>query len=773
MESDATEKIHGKIIFKSKTSVFVLGKDDKTREIEIEKKYDFILTNSIIDDIIYATVKKKANSELEFSLEGFPIVTTNIVEEKSTIKNMINSVKRKSNDKSSLLVSVSKLIYIYQHIEKNILYTDKSIASVGEYISKKANQYHREPREFIYNSMIPNKTSRFIITNRDISYLLGGWYTNTEMRLLKLIGIKEEDFSESLIRADYLYQKAMTDPLSVYLLPIERSIEIAKILDIKYDSMKLKASNSLRSLYKKISSESSSCVDVISFYNEQKLDKESYEMMIKLGCVIYGKNMYLEHTAEIEAYIAKQIAYFANLNKIVIPYERDETNDIVPDSQQVLAAKTALSNNITVITGAAGTGKTTIIKEIVYSLKKKNIAFACTSFTGKATARIEECNGIPSVNMDTMIANRCSYKFDALIIDEFSMVSARSMYTFFCAFPGPYKIILVGDSNQLRPIGFGSILEDIMESNTIPVVRLKVIHRVSPKKGVIDKIIENSKRISYWKDGPFNFIEGDNFVIKSGTIGNLTSEIQKLKRDGYLTTDFAIICPFKEHLDLINSIAQMIYNRNNKCVRKEGNSWKLYENIKFSDLDEKTKTYHLGDLVMCLKNDSTSKLYNGQEGVVVEVDSDYVDVKFCEEIIRFPTKSSESGLNISYITLCYALTTHKMQGSQREKIILFLYKFTKFIDRSIIYTSITRAISDVLILGDKDCASKGVENYSKPIRHPISERLRELLPMNYIEEIEDEAEKEIRIRMEIMNKAFENEYGSNFDDDSGCDYDSD
>jgi len=133
-----------------------------------------------------------------------------------------------------------------------------------------------------------------------------------------------------------------------------------------------------------------------------------------------------------------------------------------------------------------------------------------------------------------MIAHREEHTFEHLIIDETSMVSLKLFHRFICAFSGQrYRITLIGDPYQIQPIEWGNVLKELIESSTIPLVRLKKIYRVQTEEGLFDRIVENSKRIAYWKDSSFDFVKGDNFDVRDGDKGDIMQNIKKMNVEGF------------------------------------------------------------------------------------------------------------------------------------------------------------------------------------------------------------------------------------------------
>ncbi len=797
-------------------------KDPISYSVQCSAAYNFIVEHTAIGDAIYCLVSEEwykpksaikdihtSNSESSSS-DGYissedtseecilhmaevPLVTSVLNEKKPIISAMIRAVRIIKDGKSSLIVSIPVLLAIYGHIAK----THKDI-SVSSYLSRKANQYNRCHRDEVSQSILYSYSGKLQINSSHIFNLLKGWYKTNDLRLLYLMRLDDGEIRKSLIRPDLLYERLISNPLSIHNIPYDKALQLANTLKIEYTSVQLEAGLYLRTLSKRTIGNANSYIDVSKFFRTNKPTEDVLKEMIKTSCVVDGNKLYITEVRDMEESVASSFATFMNADIKASAIHQDiRSNDgKVLDSEQTKAINTALTKNISIITGAAGTGKTTIIKNLVSSLRESGVTFACTSFTGKATARIEECCDVDAVNMDTMIVRRDEFKFDHLIIDEYSMTSIELMYLFFCAFPGPYRITLIGDINQLEPINFGSVLQEMIISNTIPVTRLKIIYRVITGEGQTDRIVENSKRIAYWGDKPFDFIQGDNFQVKSGDVSDVISEIIRLRRIGFKLSDFVVISPYTEPNPIINRSVQYIFNKCSPCVVKTSiGRWEYYPS--YADKDNATSKntiYHIGDLVMASKNCKMVKMhngqvvyldiyrknpkminiYNGQEGIVTNVELTGVTVKFRTDEVIFPLATSQlnaaNTANTSYISLCYSVTTHKMQGSQRKRVIYFLYKCTKFITRSITYTSITRASNSVLIIGEPSSINRSIENISRKKTEHLCGRLRDKLPEDYKVIEEDEMAKELIERENLLDKRFKEEYG---EDDNNDYYDDD
>jgi hypothetical protein len=755
----------------------ICSNDPHVYTVTIKREYHDIFKSSMIGDLVKCNLIEEWSSsgdECVLYIHGWPLITRSLVDKKSTISSMIASVRYEGK----LRVPIYKLINIYEYIDKNICnqLQNNHIHTVSSYLSYKANQLKTGDRMTVISSILLHCPGN--ITFTDMDYLLKGWYIKNDIRLLKAVGFDEEIIKESYINPYTLYEKYTKNPLLVYCAPMELAIKACDMLVVDISNYR-EAGKVIRQLAKCTIENSNTCTNCKNFYTRQDITNDTIDKILK-EAVVYEKIgdessdvLYLSEVRDMEEAVAQ---YFAKLMTSIdtpaIPKRCKESNStLVYDEEQENAVETALTKNVSIITGAAGTGKTTIIKKIISILKLNDIAFACTSFTGKATARICECCDVDAVDMDMMIVQRELHHFDHLIIDEFSMTNLHLMYRFFCAFPGTYRLTIIGDPNQLEPIGPGSVLSELINSNTIPVIKLRVIYRVVTEEGCTDKIIENSKRIAYWEDKPFSFVEGDNFQIKDGNIKTLVEEIKSFNEKKIPTENFVVISPYNEPLPLINRVTQIFYNSNTKCAVKQGNKWLVLKNGD-QDLDTARIVYHINDRIMILKSDSKIGIFNGQEGIIKDITTNGVTVSVNKGSgsidINFPYSSPQGKKNITYISLCYGVSTHKMQGSQRKNVIYFLHKYSKHVTRRMTYTAITRAQSNVLMIGKPEDFNKSVENMPSKKSEYLYWRLRKYLPQDYIPKKDDQMMKELQERQALLNLLCEQEYGDYGGDD---DYD--
>lgn len=391
------------------------------------------------------------------------------------------------------------------------------------------------------------------------------------------------------------------------------------------------------------------------------------------------------------------------------------------------------------------THNTTCIKEIVYNLDVRGAKYALASFTGKAVARIREVTGsrkastihrlIANAKKDPYIKFSKEFEknkdaqeidFDYVVIDEASMVTTELLYDFLKAYPNIGHIILIGDTNQLQPIGWGSLFSQLVKSKTIPIYRLNTNFRVYTIDGERDGVILNANAIISLGPGdpPFSYTIENNFrIIQAGseiyrnTYTGESMEAGKAAVYGKVTEflhagipvgGFVVLCPYNQPIDELNKRIQKIYDKGApKVVDSRGVIWMV------------------GDVVVLLLNLKDLMIFNGEQGVVKEVNSKSISVDFgvsgVHDFLLEPTlelngidkdttssrykyrnrdadKITEEDIDdtdertVKLLKHAYCMSVHKSQGSEFNFVIVYIPYITNgsFISKNLIYTAITR-----------------------------------------------------------------------------------
>ena len=408
------------------------------------------------------------------------------------------------------------------------------------------------------------------------------------------------------------------------------------------------------------------------------------------------------------------------LNAQINALEKELKIPLAP--QQRKAVETALKSGAMVITGGPGTGKTTILKFIIRLLERMELDYQLCAPTGRAAKRMSEATGTEARTIHRMLGYGASGdKFlydednpiltDVIIVDEMSMVDVLLMRALLRATPSGTHLIMVGDADQLPPVGPGNVLRDIIASGVVPVIRLTDIFRQA-ERGMI---VENAHRINNGKQ-PNLFAGSDDFCFEeiSGAeqiirrvIALNSGKTNKLSTNEPIK-DVQVLVPMKKGaLGAINLNTRLQAALNPpspaKKERKQGEI-----------------TLREGDKVMQTKNDykipwkrtktgeEGTGIFNGDLGTVERIDlsEQEVTVLFDDERAAAYDYSM-----LDELSLAYAATVHKSQGSEYPVVIMPLAGGApQLMTRNLLYTAVTRAREQVYILGSSKCVYDMVNN---------------------------------------------------------------
>ncbi|OQX93922.1 MAG: hypothetical protein B6I17_00725 [Tenericutes bacterium 4572_104] len=408
----------------------------------------------------------------------------------------------------------------------------------------------------------------------------------------------------------------------------------------------------------------------------------------------------------------------------------ESINNITYTSKQREAIKKALSNQLVIITGGPGTGKTTVIKGIVdiynmihgYIDMEEDIALAAP--TGKAAKRLSLATNLEAKTVHKLL----QYDFlgiynkneteplteKLIIIDEVSMMDSLLAKRLFMAITDNTQIILVGDSNQLPSVGPGDVLRDIIQSRLFNVIELDIIHRQAENSNIISLAYDvlnqeiNSDIFNHFPDRDFLRVN-ERFVSNK-----ILSEIKLLMNKGYsLLEDIQVLIPVYKGINGINRI--------NDLIQKTFNEKNKNFNISYKD-----KTFYYNDKVMQLVNQPEDNVMNGDQGVVSGItEDDELLVNFSGNVVKYSLKELDN------LTLAYAISIHKSQGSEYKCIILPLVKsYTIMLKKKLLYTAITRAKEKLIMLGDFEAYRRGVLGVDTPRNTLLQEFLKEEISQN-------------------------------------------
>jgi exodeoxyribonuclease V alpha subunit len=378
------------------------------------------------------------------------------------------------------------------------------------------------------------------------------------------------------------------------------------------------------------------------------------------------------------------------------------------------AIRQAVTGGVTVITGGPGTGKTTIIKAILYINRANEYSTQMLAPTGRAAKRIEETTGQPA-----MTIHRCLEKFshdphnsfitqDMVIVDEVSMCDCLLMASLLRKILAGTKVVFIGDSDQLPSVGAGNVLADIIESDVVPTIRLTQIYRT----GEDATIAINAHRINHGEMPILDNKSSDFFYSNAETPEKIKDEVLGLcskRLPQYLNVDSSkvqVLAPMKLGVAGVINL--------NKCLQAiinppaEDKTELLYGETTFRVGDRVMHTVNNYKQEWIKDNEDGKGIFNGDIGKIATIN------KFSGEI----TVELEDGRvtiyprsELSALTLSYAITVHKSQGCEFDAVVIPVVSGAYMImTRNLLYTAVTRAKRLVVLVGKQENIQKMVGN---------------------------------------------------------------
>jgi exodeoxyribonuclease V alpha subunit len=374
--------------------------------------------------------------------------------------------------------------------------------------------------------------------------------------------------------------------------------------------------------------------------------------------------------------------------------------------QQREAIRQALRSKVLVITGGPGVGKTTLVRGILEIFLAKNARCALAAPTGRAARRLRESTGQPASTLHRLLEYEPRgpkrnadnpLEHDLLVVDEMSMVDVALMDNLVRALPGNAALILVGDADQLPSVGPGSVLADVIASKRVPVVHLTQIFRQAQESGIVRAAYrvhggELPESAPADKLGDFYFVEVDDPA-------RIQDRLIALVRDRI---------PARFGLNSLQDVQVLTpMNRADLGVRQLNQLLQGVLNVPGDDpeISRFGVTFRPGDKVLQTVNNYDKEVFNGDIGRVkrIDVEGQTVRVDF-------------DGLGVTYefeeldeLSLAYALTIHKSQGSEYPAVVIPLHtQHFLLLRRNLIYTAITRGKKLVVIVGSKNALEMAV-----------------------------------------------------------------
>ena len=411
--------------------------------------------------------------------------------------------------------------------------------------------------------------------------------------------------------------------------------------------------------------------------------------------------------------ILKSKAYTIFERESSLIEEQERKVGLKLDQAQMEAVSAVLKHKVLIVTGGPGTGKTTLVRFILGLMRPKIPSIALAAPTGRAAKRITETTGSSSSTIHRLLeATNVGFQRnrenpldqELIIIDETSMIDTLLMDSLLEAVPSASRLIIVGDVDQLPSVGAGTVLQDFIKSGSIPVVRLNHIFRQAygsfitvnahkVRRGELPSVNKSSKQSDLKNQlQDYYFIEesDQNKIVEKILLLNTERIPQRFKLDPM--KEIQVLTPMHRG---ITGASQLNRNLQEKI------------NPDAKGIEHREQWFRVGDKIMQQQNDYEKQVFNGDLGRVVDCDQDSKElyVKFEQSHIHY--KSNE----LDQLTLAYAITVHKSQGSEYSAVIMpITTHHYMMLQRNLLYTAITRGKQLVVLIGTSAAVRIAVEN---------------------------------------------------------------
>lgn len=472
--------------------------------------------------------------------------------------------------------------------------------------------------------------------------------------------------------------------------------------------------------------------------NEIEDEAAALETRGEIVCVRHEgmKCAYLRDYYEAEKYTAEKLCALDRAGKnlgednvlsLISMVERESNMEYAVLQKRAICQ--AASNGVFILTGGPGTGKTTVVRAIIRVFDAMGLRIALAAPTGRAAKRMSQSAGEEAKTVHRLLEmeygaedklrfrknENDQLEDDVIIIDEASMLDLMLTDALLKAIKPGARLILIGDVNQLPPVGAGHVFDDIIKSDRFATVELTHIFRQAQES----LIVTNAHAVNHGeymnlesKSGDFFFLPRQEDAQTAATIAELCKK--RLPKSYGLTVfdGIQVITPSRKGdagTEMLNSALQSVIN-----PPARGKAEKKVRDF----------TLREGDKVMQIKNNYDIEwnkngtqgfgIFNGDIGVIKKIDlsEELITVDFEDKICEYDYTMLDE------LELAYAITVHKSQGSEYPIVIMPLYRYTpKLLTRNLLYTAITRAQSIVILVGNGEVAKAMVDNNRQTKRY--------------------------------------------------------
>lgn len=502
----------------------------------------------------------------------------------------------------------------------------------------------------------------------------------------------------SFNRAD----RAIINKTAIWLDSYERC-EAATIYALKHNELDGNTRMQAKMLFDMVKQKAPQCVhhllDVVTKSAQVHYDASS-------------QNTALQATYSAEQHIADVIKKkIANPHYYPMDWQKFTSVDgleLTDEQAQIL--EMACKQDVMMLTGSAGVGKSATTKAIIEMLEANNYTYTLLSPTGIAAKRLREATGREASTIHMFLT--CGGNLgDYVLIDEMGMVSVHLLSMLFDKVTDRTKIIFIADPSQLASIACGNIVEDMLNSGIVPVCNLTKVFRYNTS-GIITIATDVRNGVNEHLTDTFTdykFIETDTLVIKQ-----IEQEYARLLADGHSKDDVLILSPFNKG-DVgslaINAAIQAKFNPNElSTVGHTVNNIPIYFKVDDKVINKKNE-YSMP----LIDDDDTAFVANGDIGTVMEIMPDekepYMIVRYdCGDCIV-------DKAHIKNTLLAYAISIHSCQGSQAKAVIVVIDRsHVRMLSRNLCYTAVSRAQERLILIGDEAAIQEGLKIQEEKIR---------------------------------------------------------
>ncbi len=469
---------------------------------------------------------------------------------------------------------------------------------------------------------------------------------------------------------------------------------------------------------------------------EEAIDKLSATGEISCDTVAGLDACYLAALYEAETYTADRLKAMSR-RKYKVPFsegnfiaELERINGISYAPMQKEAIELAMKNQMLLLTGGPGTGKTTILKGILSLYDELGLETNLAAPTGRAAKRMSELSGREAATIHRLLGAKMSedgetvvftkdeedkLSCDALIVDECSMVDITLMKAILAALKPECRMLLVGDADQLPSVGAGNVFSDMIRSGMIPTVRLTEIFR---QKGD-SRIIRNAHMINRGEHPNFEENAGDFFRLKRLQGGSAVDTIVELcsrrlpENMKIPSNHIQVLSPSRKGETGTANLNKRLQAALNPPV--EGKKEKFFGELVFREGDRVIQIKNNYDIIWKSKSgQSGAGVYNGDIGVISQIDTDaeFICVDYEDKLAYYGFET------LNELEHAWALTVHKSQGSEYRAVILALNAGVQMLlTRGVLYTAVTRAKELLIMVGDDAVAHRMIDNHKQSRRY--------------------------------------------------------